>query len=96
MRKTIWIAEGRVTPGRTVVVVADVGQGSVSIEEETSASSQMVYCGTSELKDALNVHSDEELMNELEKRFGNACGYDIARNFMEAQGIEYDWWGGSC
>ena len=24
------------------------------------------------------MHTDEELMNELEKRFGNECGYDIA------------------
>lgn len=95
MRKTIWTTEGRVTAGRTVVVVADVRQGSVSVEEETSTSSQVVYCRTSELMDALNVHTDEELMNELEKRFGNECGYDIARKFMEDNNIEFDWWGGS-
>lgn len=43
----------------------------------------------------LHVHTVEELMNELEKRFGNPCGYDIARQFMEENGIEFHWWGGS-
>ncbi len=95
MNKTIWATEGDVKIGDIVVVVAEINDRRVTISEETSTSSQQVSCNYDKLKEALNVHNDEELMNELEKRFGNTCGYDIARQFMEDNNIEYDWWGGS-
>ena len=93
--KTIWAAEGDVRPGDVVVVVAEINERRVSVSEETSTSSQEVSCSKGRLMEALNVHTDEELMNEMEKHFGNGCGYDIARQFMEDNNIEFHWWGGS-
>lgn len=95
IQKTLWTTEIDVKPGDIVVIVAEINDRRVSISEETSTSSQQVSCNSDKLKEALNVHNDEELMIELEKRFGNTCGYDIARQFMEDNNIEYDWWGGS-
>ena len=95
MNKTIWATEGDVKIGDIVVVVAEINDRRVTISEETITSSQQVSCNSDKLKEALNVHNDEELINELEKRFGNICGYDIARQFMEDNNIEFDWWGGS-
>lgn len=93
--KTIWAAEGCVKPGNVIVVVAEITDGSVSVSEETSTSSQQVSCGIDKLMESLNVHTDEELMIELENRFGNESGYDNARQFMEDNNIEICWWGGS-
>lgn len=95
IQKTIWATEGDVKPRDIIVVVAEINGSSVSIIEETSTSSQQVRCSTGMLKEILNVHTDEELMNELEKRFGNECGYDIARKYLEDNNIEFHWWGGS-
>ena len=95
MIKTIWTSEKSIDPRDIVVVVANVDDRSVSISEETSTSSQQVSCKTVRMMEMLHVHTVEELMNELEKRFGNPCGYDIARQFMEENGIEFHWWGGS-
>lgn len=94
--ETIWVAEGSISSRDIVVVVADITDGSVAISEETGTSSQQVRCSIDKLMEALGVKTREDLLPELKKRFGNACGYDIARDFMEAHGIEYDWWGGSC
>lgn len=94
-QKIIWAAEGDVRPGDVVVVVAEINERRVSVSEETSTSSQEVSCSKGRLMKALNVHTDEELMNEMEKHFGNGCGYDIARQFMEDNNIEFHWWGGS-
>ena len=77
------------------MVVANISDRNVSISEETSTSSQYVWCNRDKLMEALNVHTDDELMAELQNRFGNACGYDNARSFMEENGIEFDWYGGS-
>lgn len=95
MIKTIWNSDKSVAPHDIGVVVAYVDDQSVSISEETSTSSQQVSCKTVEIMEALHIYTEEELMNELEKRFGNPCGYDIARQFMEENGIEFHWWGGS-
>ena len=95
IQKTIWATEGDVKSHDIVVVVAEINGSSVSVSEETSTSSQQVSCSTDKLKEVLNVHTDEELMDELEKRFGNECGYYIARKFMEDNNIEFHWWGGS-
>lgn len=95
VQKTIWAAEGDVRPGDVVVVVVEINDRRVSVSEETCTSSQEVSCSKDRLMKALNVHTDEDLMNELEKRFGNECGYDVARQFMEDNNIEFDWWGGS-
>lgn len=95
LRKTIWVTEGDIKPGDIVVIVAEINERLVSVSEETSTSSQQVNCNPDKLKKALNVHTDEELLNELEKRFGNECGYDNARQFMEDNNIEFYWWGGS-
>ena len=94
--ETIWVSEGNASSLVIIVVVADITENSVAISEETGTSSQQVRCSIDKLMAAMGVKSRDDLLPELKKRFGNACGYDIARNFMEAQGIEYDWWGGSC
>ena len=95
LNKTIWVKDGDVKPGDIVAVVATIDDRSVSVSEETITSSQYVICNSDKLKKALNVHTDEALMNELEQRFGDACGYDYARQFMEDNNIEFHWWGGS-
>ena len=95
LKKTIWVTKGDVKPRDIVVVVAEINDRWVSVSEETSTSSQEVSCNQDRLMEALNVHTDEALMNELEKCFGNECGYDIARQFMEDNNIEFHWWGGS-
>ena len=95
IQKTIWATEGDVMPGNVVVIVAEINDRRVSVSEETSTSSQEVSCSKDRLMKALNVHTDEDLMNELEKRIGKCCGYGIARQFMEDNNIEFNWWGGS-
>lgn len=95
VQKTIWTTKGDVKPGCIVVVVASIYNRRVFISEETRTSSQEVSCNQDRLMETLNVHTEEALMNELEKRFGNECGYDIARQFMEDNNIEFHWWGGS-
>lgn len=95
LRKTIWVTEDDVKPRGVVVIVAEITDRSVSVSEETSTSSQELYCKKERLMEALIAHTDEELMTELEKRFGNGCGYYKARQFMEDNGIEFSWWGGS-
>ena len=95
IQKTIWATESDVKPRDIVVVVAEINGSRVSVSEETSTSSQQVSCSTDKLKEVLNVYTDGELMNEMEKRFGNECGYYVARQLMEENDIEFYWWGGS-
>jgi len=96
MRKVIWSAEEVVSSRDIVVVVAVIDQWGVTVSEETGTSSQQVTCNTDRMKEVLNVRTDAELMDELERRFGSPCGYYNARMFMEENGIEFHWWGGSC
>ena len=93
--ETIWVSEGNVSSHQTSVIVADITEKSVAISEETGTSSQQVRCSIDKLMAAMGVKSRDDLLPELKKRFGNACGYDIARKFMEDNNIEFDWWGGS-
>lgn len=95
IQKTLWSASGHTEPGSIVVVVAEITERSVTISEETSTSSQQVCCSRSKMMETLNVHSEEELLIELQNRFGNVCGFGIAKQFMEEKGIEFNWWGGS-
>ena len=95
IQKTLWSASGHTEPGSIVVVVAEITERRVTISEETSTSSQQVWCNRDKMMEALKVHTEEELMTELQNRFGNACGYDNAKQFMEEKGIEFNWWGGS-
>ena len=95
IQKTIWCTPKSVKSHDIDVVVAEITERSVKISEETSTSSQQVWCNREKLMEAMNVHTEEALMAELQNRFGNACGYDNAKLFMEENGIEFDWWGGS-
>lgn len=95
VQKTLWSTPEPVKPWDIVVVVAVIKEKSVTISEETSTSSQQVWCNRDKMMEALKVHTVEELVAELQNRFGNACGYDNAKWFMEENGIEFSWWGGS-
>ena len=95
IQKTIWATPESVKSHDIDVVVAEITEKSVTISEETSTSSQQVWCNREKLMEALKVHTEEELMAELQNRVGNACGYDNAKQFMEDNGIEFNWYGGS-
>lgn len=95
IKKTLWTTPKSEKSLDIDVVVAEITEKSVTISEETSTSSQQVWCNREKLMEALKVHTEEELMAELQNRFGNACGYDNAKRFMEENGIEFSWWGGS-
>lgn len=95
IQKTLWSTPKSATPCDIDVVVAEITEMSVKISEETSTSSQQVWCNRDKMMKALNVHTDEELMTQLQNRFGNACGYNNAKQFMEDNGIDFNWYGGS-
>lgn len=69
IQETLWFTSDPVEPGSIVVVVAEITERNVTISEETSTSSQQVCCSRSKMMETLNVHSEEELLIELQKPF---------------------------